>query len=182
MKDLEVLSYLCGTPPGPLFDTQVAAAFCGHGFQIGYQGLVQEVLGVELDKGETRSAWLKRPLTSSQVKYAAMDVACLIPIYAPAGQAAQGRGPRGLGGRGDGHPAARRCARKFRLPNTTRPSAMHGSTRSATWPCCKRFSSGARRWPPPATCRAIFSCRTRSCAALPTASRAVCARCPCSPT
>ncbi len=81
-EDLEVLSYLCGTPPGPLFDTQVAAAFCGHGFQIGYQGLVQEVLGVELDKGETRSAWLKRPLTSSQVKYAAMDVACLIPIYA----------------------------------------------------------------------------------------------------
>lgn len=81
-EDLEVLSFLCGTPPGPIFDTQVAAAYCGHGFQIGYQGLVQAVLDVELDKGETRSAWLKRPLTSSQVKYAAMDVACLIPIYA----------------------------------------------------------------------------------------------------
>jgi ribonuclease D len=81
-EDLEVLSFLCGTPPGPIFDTQVAAAYCGHGFQIGYQGLVQEVLDVELDKGETRSAWLRRPLTSKQVKYAAMDVACLIPIYA----------------------------------------------------------------------------------------------------
>ena len=48
---------------------------------MGYQNLVAEVLSVELDKGETRSDWLQRPLTQSQLHYAALDVIYLLELY-----------------------------------------------------------------------------------------------------
>ncbi len=44
---------------------------------MGYQRLVEHALGVQLDKGETTSDWLQRPLTGSQERYAALDVAYL---------------------------------------------------------------------------------------------------------
>jgi ribonuclease D len=64
-----------------MFDTQVAAAFLGYGFSKGYAKLVQAALELELDKHETRSDWLQRPLTASQCRYAAEDVYFLIKIY-----------------------------------------------------------------------------------------------------
>ncbi|EPR39811.1 ribonuclease D [Desulfovibrio sp. X2] len=79
-EDLEVLSYLTGDPPGPIFDTQIAASFLGHGFQSGYQQLSKELFGAEMGKSETRSDWLRRPLSENQIRYAAMDVACLLPM------------------------------------------------------------------------------------------------------
>lgn len=78
-EDIEVLTYLCGAPPSPVYDTQVAASFLGHGFQCSYQALVEALFGVALPKEETRSDWLRRPLSASQVEYAAQDV-----IYLPA--------------------------------------------------------------------------------------------------
>lgn len=80
-EDLEVFQRLLGCLPAPLADTQLGAALAGHRFGIGYQHLVAAVLGRELDKGETRSNWLQRPLTASQRHYAAMDVAWLLPVY-----------------------------------------------------------------------------------------------------
>jgi len=80
-EDLEVLGLLCGQMPAPLFDTQIAAAFIGRlGLQESYQSLVRIFLGIELGKGETRSNWLKRPLTEAQIEYAALDVAFLLPL------------------------------------------------------------------------------------------------------
>ncbi|WNO11668.1 ribonuclease D [Teredinibacter sp. KSP-S5-2] len=73
-EDLEVISHLMGVYPESLFDTQLAAAFCGYGFSVGYGNLVKLVLNEELPKEETRSDWLQRPLSQSQVQYAAMDV------------------------------------------------------------------------------------------------------------
>lgn len=61
-EDLEVLLRLTGKLPQPLFDTQLAAGYLNLGFSMGYSRLVQEVLGIELPKGETRSDWLQRPL------------------------------------------------------------------------------------------------------------------------
>lgn len=66
----------------PIFDTQVAAALCGLGAGLGYQALVKAVLGVDVDKGETRSDWLRRPLSESQLRYAADDVRHLHAIHA----------------------------------------------------------------------------------------------------
>lgn len=80
-EDLEVLASAFASLPSPLFDTQVAAAFAGYGFSRGYAGLVEEVLGVGLDKHETRSDWLQRPLSEAQCRYAAEDVWYLVRIY-----------------------------------------------------------------------------------------------------
>ncbi|UVJ45241.1 ribonuclease D [Pseudomonas sp. LS1212] len=80
-EDLEVLLRLTGTLPTPLFDTQLAAAYLNLGFSMGYSRLVQEVLGIELPKGETRSDWLKRPLSDTQISYAAEDAVHLAEVY-----------------------------------------------------------------------------------------------------
>ncbi len=72
-QDLEVLWPVFGAM-GPLFDTQVAAALCGMPAQIGYSELVRRLLGVELEKGQTRTDWSKRPLSAAQLHYAIDDV------------------------------------------------------------------------------------------------------------
>jgi ribonuclease D len=80
-EDIELLFHSCKARIESPFDTQVAAAFLGLGPSLGYQKLVQEVLGHELDKSETRSDWLKRPLSESQLGYAAKDVEYLLVLY-----------------------------------------------------------------------------------------------------
>jgi ribonuclease D len=80
-EDLEVLLRLTGSLPAPLFDTQLAAGYLNLGFSMGYSRLVQAVLGIELPKGETRSDWLQRPLSPTQVSYAAEDVVHLAAVY-----------------------------------------------------------------------------------------------------
>ncbi len=80
-EDLEVLLRLTGSLPLPLFDTQLAAAYLNIGFSMGYSRLVQEVLGIELPKGETRSDWLQRPLSDTQISYAAEDAVHLAELF-----------------------------------------------------------------------------------------------------
>jgi ribonuclease D len=80
-EDLIAFQCTCGVLPRPLFDTQVAAALAGIGAGMGYQRLVQERLGVPLAKGETRSDWLRRPLSVAQLDYAADDVRHLDALY-----------------------------------------------------------------------------------------------------
>lgn len=80
-EDLVVFNYFYNCMPGPIFDTQKAAGFLGHGYSISYLNLVLHITGVELSKGETRSDWLKRPLSANQIKYAALDVAYLPRLY-----------------------------------------------------------------------------------------------------
>jgi ribonuclease D len=81
-EDLVALRQACGVVPQPLFDTQVAAALAGLGAGLGYQKLVLQVAGVELSKGETRSDWLRRPLSPAQLAYAADDVRHLHALHA----------------------------------------------------------------------------------------------------
>ncbi len=80
-EDLETLSPWLPEGPRILFDTQIAAAFVGMGLGISYRALVAELAGVELDKGETRSDWMQRPLTPSQSAYATLDVVYLDTIH-----------------------------------------------------------------------------------------------------
>jgi ribonuclease D len=54
---------------------------CGFGGGMGYQKLVEVITGQALEKGETRSDWLKRPLTESQCRYAADDVHYLHEVH-----------------------------------------------------------------------------------------------------
>jgi ribonuclease D len=80
-EDLEVFRHWLGVLPTPLIDSQRAAALLGESFGLGYRALVETLLAIEVEKGETRSDWLKRPLTESQCHYAAQDVLQLVPAW-----------------------------------------------------------------------------------------------------
>ncbi|MFD2180080.1 ribonuclease D [Veronia pacifica] len=80
-EDLEVFQHHAGVMPSPMLDTQVMAAFLGHGLSTGFATLVEEYLVVTLDKGEARTDWCARPLTQRQLEYAAADVFYLYPLY-----------------------------------------------------------------------------------------------------
>ncbi len=80
-EDLGIFLNLFDVLPRRLFDTQVAAGLVGHGYSVGYQALVQKLLGIAVPKGETRSDWLARPLSPAQLRYAAEDVAHLPEIW-----------------------------------------------------------------------------------------------------
>ena len=80
-EDLQALLRGCGAVPAPVFDTQVAAAMAGLGAGLSYLKLVEQITGITLEKGETRSDWLRRPLSASQLKYAADDVLHLHAVH-----------------------------------------------------------------------------------------------------
>jgi len=82
-QDYEVITQAnpAEAPPGPVFDTQIAAALLGYPAQIGYGSLVSERLGTTLAKGHTRADWSRRPLNEEQLQYAADDVRYLAPLY-----------------------------------------------------------------------------------------------------
>lgn len=80
-QDLEIFHQLSGQVPTPIFDTQIAASVLGQGEQIGYGKLVQNALGIELDKSHARTDWSQRPLDDDQLNYAADDVRYLARIY-----------------------------------------------------------------------------------------------------
>jgi ribonuclease D len=80
-EDLDVFRRLCGELPEGLFDTQIAAAYCGEGFSLSYQNLVAQLLDRTISKDETRSDWLQRPLTARQCEYAAHDVRWLLDLH-----------------------------------------------------------------------------------------------------
>ena len=64
------------------FDIQIAEKHINGGEIKNYGFIVSKYCGYELDKSETNSNWLKRPLTEKQLKYAADDVNFLLYIYA----------------------------------------------------------------------------------------------------
>ena len=79
-QDLEVFDRACGTTPENLFDTQVAAGFIGLSSP-SLATLHERELGIRLPKGDRLTDWLARPLTDSQLDYAASDVAHLLEIH-----------------------------------------------------------------------------------------------------
>ncbi len=80
-EDLEALATIGIHSIQPLFDTQLAAELLGWGSSIGYAKLVERATGELLDKSESRTDWLARPLAEKQLEYAANDVTYLLPLY-----------------------------------------------------------------------------------------------------
>ena len=80
-EDLEAIYAWTNEEMKNIFDTQIADAFLDGDYSIGYQGLVEKRLEISLEKKETRSNWIRRPLTDAQLKYAALDVEYLIHLY-----------------------------------------------------------------------------------------------------
>jgi ribonuclease D len=73
-QDLAILSRITGAPPQNIFDSRRAAGFAGLPSTISLAALLRDVLDVEIPKTETRSNWLRRPLTQNQIAYALNDV------------------------------------------------------------------------------------------------------------
>jgi ribonuclease D len=80
-EDLEVFARHIDASPANLFDTQVASGFLGTEFSPSYADLVMRYTGQQLNKHETRSDWLARPLREEQLRYAVEDVLHLLPVY-----------------------------------------------------------------------------------------------------
>ena len=80
-EDLEVIARQFALRPANLVDTQLAHAFLTPQFSASYAALVEHYLGVALQKHETRSDWLQRPLTAQQIDYACEDAAYLRGIW-----------------------------------------------------------------------------------------------------
>ncbi len=80
-QDLEIFHHLSGRLPRPLFDTQLAAMVLGYGDEVGYEALVRQVAGANLDKTSRFTDWSRRPLTPRQIDYALGDVTHLRVIY-----------------------------------------------------------------------------------------------------
>src|SRR3712207_3994922 len=80
-QDVEIFLLKFGAVPTPLFDTQVAAMVAGFGDQVSYDGLCRALAGVQIDKAHRFSDWSARPLSASQITYAAADVTHLRRIY-----------------------------------------------------------------------------------------------------
>jgi ribonuclease D len=78
-QDLEVLERACGRSPVRLFDTQIAAGFLGHSSS-SLAALSLAFLGLTIAKGDRLTDWRRRPLTDSQLAYAAADVESLLDL------------------------------------------------------------------------------------------------------
>jgi ribonuclease D len=79
--DLKIFADRFDLVPPRVFDTQVAAAFLGHGMQISLADLVRAVCGVRLAKSQTVSDWSARPFSQKQIEYLVDDVAYLLPLF-----------------------------------------------------------------------------------------------------
>ncbi|KCZ83631.1 ribonuclease D [Hyphomonas adhaerens MHS-3] len=80
-QDIEIFNRLIGHPPGPIFDTQIAAMALGYGDSISYDNLVQRVLRRQIDKSSQFTDWMRRPLSQKQLVYALGDVTHLRDAY-----------------------------------------------------------------------------------------------------
>jgi len=80
-EDLEVFLTAGNCKPVNLIDSQIMMSFLGHGLSLGYAAMVKHYTEIELDKSESRTDWIKRPLTEKQLAYASADVDHLFSIY-----------------------------------------------------------------------------------------------------
>ena len=66
------------TRPRSIYDTQLAAGFAGFGGSLSLERLLDASVSVKLQHDEGFTDWQKRPLTETQVEYAADDVRYLL--------------------------------------------------------------------------------------------------------
>lgn len=77
--DKRACHQLYGWRFGRLFDTRIAAQFCGYR-QFGLAGLSERLLGLHTDKRFQRIDWLRRPIRPEALDYAAHDAASLFAL------------------------------------------------------------------------------------------------------
>jgi len=79
-QDLEIFKNL-NMIASPVFDTQIAAQFCGYEQPISYANAVLKICKINIDKKLQNSDWLKRPVSKTAIEYLKNDVKYLKKIY-----------------------------------------------------------------------------------------------------
>jgi ribonuclease D len=77
-QDLPCLAEV-GLAPSRLFDTELAARLAGFP-RVGLGPLVEQLLGLSLEKGHGAADWSRRPLPEDWLVYAALDVEVLVEL------------------------------------------------------------------------------------------------------
>lgn len=77
-QDLPCLAEV-GMRPRRLFDTELAGRLLGYA-RVGLGVMVEELLGLRLEKGHSAADWSTRPLPSAWLAYAALDVEVLVEL------------------------------------------------------------------------------------------------------
>ncbi|MBB6472815.1 HRDC domain-containing protein [Sphaerisporangium rubeum] len=77
-QDLACLAEV-GFVPRRLFDTELAGRLLGYE-RVGLGTMVENVLGLRLEKGHSAADWSHRPLPEDWLRYAALDVEVLIEL------------------------------------------------------------------------------------------------------
>ena len=80
-QDMEIFYNLNHKIPSPIFDTQIGAMVCGYGESVGYDKLVRQITGIQIDKSSRFTDWSYRPLSKQQIKYALSDVTHLRTVF-----------------------------------------------------------------------------------------------------
>jgi ribonuclease D len=77
-QDLACLAEVGMVPPR-IFDTELAGRLAGFE-RVGLGAMVENILGLRLEKGHSAADWSTRPLPASWLAYAALDVEVLIEL------------------------------------------------------------------------------------------------------
>jgi ribonuclease D len=77
-QDLPCLAEV-GYRPKRIFDTELAGRLLGFP-RVGLATLVEEILGLRMEKGHSAADWSTRPLPDAWLKYAALDVEVLVEL------------------------------------------------------------------------------------------------------
>lgn len=80
-EELNFMLRAVDATPKNLFDVQIAAGFCSNEYPSAYGSVVSKFVGHKVAKGEQRTDWRKRPLTTAQIDYALEDVRYLLPLH-----------------------------------------------------------------------------------------------------
>jgi ribonuclease D len=70
-----------GLVPRRLVDIQIAEGLRGRSYPMSYNAIVERVLGRTIVSNQTRSDWLRRPLSREQMQYALDDVSHVLEIW-----------------------------------------------------------------------------------------------------
>ncbi len=80
-QDVEPTARLLNCAAKNIFDTQISAGLAGLPYPVSLAKLVGELTGAKLGKSLTFSHWDQRPLSPSQLRYAADDVRYLLVVH-----------------------------------------------------------------------------------------------------
>lgn len=79
--EIKFCVHMCGQIPKRLVDIQLAEGLRGRSYPLSYSAIVERVLGKRVASNQTRTDWLRRPLSPEQIHYALEDAAFIPEIW-----------------------------------------------------------------------------------------------------